>query len=234
MKLDVLFLIFTTMASLACGAPLPTTTDTTVDTPTQQPTTPPPSLKKLSEDANRASLESWQSASILLGHIQNVILAGYEVPPSPTCFQEERDPITYEHPHPSTDFQANLINDYTSLLSYRDYFDDVSTSNSEQPSSATTRSPNEEDPIASPKAIYTIELKDFMSSLNTLLVNMEKLLTAQNSSSLSLESNTGSILPTECYEKCYGQQVSVLEDYLTLSYNYIPSDISGLSDSKKN
>ena len=230
MKLDILFLVFT-MASLAYGAPLSTTTDS-VDNPTPLPTTPPPSLKQLSDNANQALLESWQSASILLSHIQNVILAGYEVPPSPTCFQEERDPITYEHPHPSTDFQTNLINDYTSLLSYRDYFDDVSISNSEQPSSVTTTSP-EEEPTASPKVIYTIELKDFTSSLNALLVSMENLLIARSALS-SVGSSTESTLPTECYEKCYGQQVSVLEDYLTLSFNYIPSDISGLSDSKKN
>ncbi len=233
MKL-VLCLFVASMTTLAYGIPVSTESEGSVITPTQPPTTPQQSLKRLSQNASLASLESWQSAAILLNHIENVILAGYEVPPSPTCFQEERDPITYEHPHPSTDFQAYLVKDYASLLRYRDYFNEVSTIY-EKSSAATTSSQAEEESVTHSSVFYRIELADFISSLNGLLVSMEKYLRALSPTALSATEAPPptTTLPTECYEICYGQQVSVLEDYLVLAYNYIPSDISGQSDSKK-
>lgn len=230
MELVLYLLAATIVITQVYGVPLSTEAGAT-----QSPTIPPLSLKKLSQNASRASLESWQSAVTLLSRIEDDILAGYEIPPSPTCFQEERDPRTYEHPHPNTDFQAYLVKDYNSLLSYRDYFNDVVTVYDKQLSPVSTRSPQDESSPANSGAIYIIVLDDFVSSLNALLVQMEKLLsalsptTAPSAAEMSPSTTT---LPPECLEVCYGQQVSVLQDYLVLVYNYIPSDISGQSDSK--
>lgn len=218
------------MTTLAYGAP---TTSEPEGTPTQPPTISPQDLQKLSKNTSYASIKSWQSAAILLRHIEDVILGGQVVPPSRSCFQEERDPLIYEHPPPpNTDFHAFLVQDYNSVLKYKDYFIKVSNVYSKQLSPTTTRSP-EEEPITRSEAYYTIELGDFISSLNSLLEQMEKLLHALNGTATEVPPST-TTLPSECYEICYGQQVSMLEYYLLLAYTYIPNDISGQLDSEKN
>ena len=64
---------------------------------------------------------------------------------------------------------------------------------------------------------------------------MESYLAALDPSALATakEGGTDTPLPADCYETCYGQQVSALRDYSTLVYSYIPSDIEGAKNEEK-
>lgn len=215
---SIIFVILT-LASAAMAAPLSTTTDSGKDKST---TSSPPTTEKLAQNVSTAALSSWQSATILLRHIEEVILAGYEVPPSTPCFQEER-----EQPGSNTDYQGNIVKDYNSLLSYREYFKLVEAANSEETATSPTGNPS-----TTTDAIYTIELSDFSASLSVLVAHMESLLAVLEPSALTAkDGGTETTLSPDCFETCYGQQVSALRDYSVLVKNYIPSDIEGIKKS---
>ena len=187
-------------------------------------------LQTTAQNVSRSSLESWQAAIILLSHVQNVLMMGNEVPPSPPCFQEERDPFTIEHPHPATDFQGRLKEDYNSLLKYQQYMSRVKVTN-DKLSTLVTQT-NDTDVLSSPESVYVVKFFDLAYTMSVLEAQLRELLTVLDIS-VSSKETTPTDLPDDCYETCYGQQVSVLRNYITLVFYYVPGDIAGLLDTNK-
>ena len=186
-------------------------------------------LQTTAQNVSRSSLESRQAASILLSHLEDVLLMGFEVPPSPPCFMEERDPFSVEHPHPDTDFQGRLEEDYSSLLKYQQYLASVKEDN-EKLSTPVVQTNSSDDS----ESVYVLEFFGLTNTVSVLEARMRELLEVLDTSVPNTKGETMPTgLPDDCYETCYGQQVSVLRNYITLVFYYIPGDVAGLLDSNK-
>lgn len=186
-------------------------------------------FRAVAHNVSQTSLESWQTASTLVTHLEEVILMGQDIPPSPSCFLEERDPSTVEHPHPDTDFQSRLEADYISLLKYQGYLAQVMNDNEKLSEPILQR----DDPNG-PDTVYTIEFFDVVHSVSALVSQTAQLLQILDVSPAGDgEGKIPTGLASDCYETCYAQQAITFSRYSTLVFYYIPRDVSGLLDTVK-